>query len=315
MIRLTKQLQEQKMMKTTLLVIATLIFSFSCSHSPVKSRNISAHTPGEDQYWNELSLEAVESKESFFDVLEDNHPALFNQILTDAKDPYLPMFWGQSYNFDSGAKKTIVDHKIMKELQGAFNIRNDNNIVHAGIIHTYGYLFSVIDTPYGYKRKRWIAPTLNYAFHMEENSLSPEALEGGMLSNITYFAGNIVFKDKTELKLMKNVSNEVFTFDYSLLETTRVEEILPEITLVTTLVKLPRKKEKEENDYLLIYSSVSKKLNKEQLITVFPVNEESYKKITAKEGLGPNQKITLRYNAYLEGLGRELKGTRKLIKN
>ena len=260
-------------------------------------------------------MEAIEEKESFFDVLEENHPALYNQIITDAKDPYLPMFWGQSYNFDSGAKKIIVDPKIIGELQARFNIKNDNNIVHAGIIHTYGYLFSVINTPYGYKRKRWIAPTLNFAFNMEANSLSPEAIEGGMFSNITFFAGSLAFKDKTQLSLLKNVANEVFTFDYSKLDVTRVEEILPEYTLVTTLVKLPRKKAGEENDYLLIYSTISKKLNKELLVTAFPVNQDSYNKIVASETLGPDQKITLRYNAYLQDLGKDLKGIRKLIKN
>lgn len=305
-------------MKKTLLLIAVLLITLSCSHSPSQSkstRNISAHTPGEDQFWNELSMEAIEEKESFFDVLEENHPALYNQIITDAKDPYLPMFWGQSFNFDSGAKKIIVDPKIIGELQARFNIKNDNNIVHAGIIHTYGYLFSVINTPYGYKRKRWIAPTLNFAFNMEANSLSPEAIEGGMFSNITFFAGSLAFKDKTQLSLLKNVANEVFTFDYSKLDVTRVEEILPEYTLVTTLVKLPRKKAGEENDYLLIYSTISKKLNKELLVTAFPVNQDSYNKIVASETLGPNQKITLRYNAYLQDLGKDLKGIRKLIKN
>lgn len=302
-------------MKFFLVLLSALLLSVSCSHSPQKTRNISAHTPGEDQYWNELAMEAVESNSSFFDVLEDNHPALFNQIITDAKDPYLPMFWGKSYNFDSGAKQIIVDHKIIKALQGRFNIVNDNNVVHAGVIHTYGYLFSTINTPYGYKRKRWIAPTLNYAFNLEANSLSPEAIEGGLLSNVTFFAGSLAFKDKTQLNLMKNVANEIFTFDYSKLDVTRVEEILPSVTLVTTFVKLPRKTASEENDYWLIYSTIDSKLNKELLITAFPVNQDTYNKTTAKESLGDNQKISVRYNAYLEGLGKDLKGTRKLIKN
>ncbi len=306
-------------MKKIFFLVTLLLITLSCSHNKTidkkRDRNISAHTPSEDQFWNELSLEAIETKESFFDVLEENHPALLNQIITDAKDPYIPMFWGQSYNFDSGAKKVIVAPKIIGELQKHFNIKNDNHIVHAGIIHTYGYLFSVIETPYGYKRKRWIAPTLNYAFSLEANSLSPEAIEGGMLSNITFFAGTLAFTDKTQLNLLKNVASEIFTFDYKKLNITRVEEILPNHTLVTTLVKLPKKETTEENDYLLVYSTIEKKLNKELLITAFPINLESFNKIVAPETLGPNQKISVRYNAYLEGLGKELIGTRKLIKN
>ncbi len=304
-------------MKKLILITLTLTMTLACSHRPPKdlpSRNISAYTHTQDQFWNELTLEALEKKSSFFDVLEENHPALYNQIVADTKDPYLPMFWGQSYNFDSNAKKVIVDHKIMKELQAHFNIKNDNNIVHAGIIHTYGYLFSTIETPYGYKRERWISPTLNYGFGLKSNSLSPEAIDGGMLSNATYFCGSIVFKDKTQLNLMKNVSNEIFTYDYSILDVTRVEETLPNYVLVTTLVKLPKKRNGEKNDYLLIYSTIGRKLNKELLVTAFPVNQDSFDKITAKESLGPNQKITLRYNAYLEGMPKDPKGSRNIIK-
>lgn len=301
-------------MKNLFITILFSLVVLSCSRLPV-SLNISAHNPVSDAYWNEISFAAIENNSSIFDVLEENNPALYNQILTDSKDPYLPMFWGQSLNFDSGAKKIIVDHNIMADLQGLFGIKNDNQIVHAGIIHSYGYLFSTILTPYGYKRKRWIAPTLNYAFGLSANSLSPEALEGGLFSNITYFAGSLVFKDKTQLNLLKNVSKEIFTFDYSKLKLDRVEEIIKEYTLVTTLVKLPLKKSGEENDYLLIYSTIDHRLGKELLVTAFPVTQDSYQKIVAPETLGSNQKITIRYNAYLAGVAQSEIGTRKLIKN
>ncbi len=301
-------------MKTKILLfLVTILFTFSCAHNKA-ARNISAHTPLEDQYWNDMALESIESNTSILNTLEENNPALFNQILKDAKDPYLAMFWGQSLNFDSGAKKKIVEDKIIADLQALFNIKNDNKIVHAGIMHTYGYLFSTIDTPYGYKRKRWIAPTLNMAFGMEGNSFSPETIEGGLLSNVTYFSGMLAFKNKTELSLLKNVSNEVFTYNYSQLSVDRVEEELKDYTLVTTLVRFPVKIMVEENDYLLIYSTIHRASNKELLVTAFPINAESYEKIIAKSGMGPNQKITLRYNAYLEGIGNNLTGTRKLIK-
>lgn len=139
-------------MKIKILVcILTLIITSSCAHK--KARNITAHRPTEDQYWNEMALESTESHTSILNMIEENNPALYNQILKDAKDPYVAMFWGKSLNFDSGAKKKIVDDKIIEDLQRLFSIQNDNRIVHAGIMHTYGYLFSTINTPYGYKRK------------------------------------------------------------------------------------------------------------------------------------------------------------------
>lgn len=301
-------------MKTkTLLCLAALFITLSsCAHK--KARNITAHTPLEDQYWNDMALDSSEWQTSILNILEENNPSLYNQILKDSKDPYVTMFWGKSLNFDSGAKKKIVDDRIIEDLQRLFNIKNDNKIVHAGIMHTYGYLFSTINTPYGYKRKRWIAPTLNSAFSMEGNSFSPESLDGGLLSNVTYFSGMLAFKNKTELSVLKNVSNEVFTYDYSKLAVARVEEEIKGHTLVTTLVRFPVKIMVEENDYLLIYSTIDHAMNKEFLVTAFPINAEAYEKIIATETMGPNQKITLRYNAYLEGIGNNLTGTRKLIK-
>ena len=295
-----------------LLSLIITLFTFSCAHKV--ERNISAHTPLEDQYWNKLSQELSEHNASLMRTLEDNNPNLYNQILKDSKDPYLTMFWGKSLNFDSGAKKQIIADKIIRDLQALFNIKNDNKIVHAGIMHTYGYLFSTIDTPYGYKRKRWINPTLNEAFDLAGKSFSPEAIDGGLLSNVTYFSGMLAFKNKNDLSLLKNVSNEVFTYNYSGLFVDRVEEEIKDHTLVTTLVRFPVKLMVSEYDYLLIYSTVNQLTKKEFLITAFPINAESYEKIIAPSAMGPNQKVVLRYNAYLEGVGNNLTGTRKLIK-
>lgn len=300
-------------MKTkSILLLVVILFTFSCAHKT--ARNINAHTPSEDQYWNDLALDSKESNHSIMRSLEANNPSLYNQILKDSKDPYLTIFWGKSLNFDSGAKKQIVEDKIIGDLQALFNIRNDNRIVHAGIMHTYGYLFSTIDTPYGYKRKRWINPTVNQAFDLSGNSFSPETIEGGLLSNVTYFAGMLAFKNKSELSILKNVSNEVFTYNYGDLNVDRVEEEIKDHTLVTTLVRYPVKLMVSESDYLLIYSTVNHLTKKESLITVFPIDAKAYEKIVAQNAMGPNKKIALRYNTYLEDVGNNLIGSRKLIK-
>jgi hypothetical protein len=283
-------------MKTTLFILVILFITFSCSQQKVKEK------------------ENVNSTDKdVFTTLDESYPALSSQIKKEAKDPYLLMFWGESLNFDSNAKKKIVDDKLIEELQALFNIKNDNHIVHAGIIHTYGYLLSTIETPYGSKAKRWTAPTLTNAFHLKTKALSPENSEGGMFSNATYFAGMIAFKNKTELSLLKNVSNEVFTYDFKKLEVDRIEEMLKEHTLVTTLVHFPHKSG-DDNEYLLIYSVIDKQLAKELLITVFPINAEAYKKLMNKELFGEQKKITLRYNAHIQGLEQNLTGTRKLLK-
>ncbi|MDO9181974.1 MAG: hypothetical protein Q7U04_06180, partial [Bacteriovorax sp.] len=217
-----------------------------------------------------------------------------------------------------------LDDQLISDLQELFGIKNDNMVVHAGITHTYGYLFSTLETPYGFKRKRWVEPSVNYAFSLNGNSLSPETIQGGMLSNITFFAGSIAFKnasDKSALKNLKNVSNEILNFEYNKLSIDVLEEQILGgagnlITLRTTFVPFAFKATGEENDYLLIYSIYNPKLKKEFLITVFPIKKDAYKKTTAADSFGDNQAISIRYNAYLDGL-MELKliGTRKLIQD
>lgn len=272
-----------------------------------------------DLYWSALVKTSETKKMSILDVLKKENPHLAKQFDEDAKDSkHLIGLWGKSLNFDSGAKKQIISDAIITDLHKKFNLETDKRIVHAGITHTYGYLFSVLDTPYGYKRKRWVDPTLNYAFTFSGNSLSPETMQGGLLSNVTYFAGKIAFKNENErarLDKLKNVSAEVKNFDYSKLNIKIVEEEINHnthpVTLRTTLVKLPFKTSTEENDYLLIYSVLS--AQKEVLITAFPIKKNAFNKIVDPGNMGKNQPIAVRYNAYVDGLmDQKLTGTRKL---
>lgn len=298
----------QKYFTLFVLVFPCILLIFilnSCSQ--LKRKN---YSPKDDQYWEELVHQASNSKKSIISILQEKSPDLYRQIQKDSQDQALLSFWGQSLNFDSGANKKILSDQLISDLQGQFGIKNDNMHVHAGVTHTYGYLFSILETPYGFKRKRWILPTLNDAFAFNGNGLSPATTEGGLLSNITYFAGRLAFKHKSDqlaLSNLLNVSSEVKNFDYSKLSLDILEEKIivaevPLISLRTTFVRLPFKRAGEENDFLLIYSALRLRDNKEVLITAFPIKEEAYKKITATDSLGANKAISVRYNAYLEGL-------------
>lgn len=297
-----------------------LVFSFcllSCSRLNFKS-----DLYGRDNFWSDITNESIVTKKSIFKVLEKKYPNLLKQIQSDSSDLSLLGFWGKSLNFDSGAKKQILEDQIIFDLEMQFGLPKDSAVVHAGIMHTYGYLFSTLLTPYGYKRKRWIEPTLNYAFSFKDKGLSPETKEGTLLSNVTYFAGKIAFKnegDRALLSGLKNVSPEVLNFNYSLLSAETLEEEIELngaafATLRTTLLPLPKKLEGEENDYLLIYSIFDFKLGKEFLITAFPIRNDAYKKIVSPESLGHNQSISIRYNAYLDGSNQKWIGVRKLSK-
>ena len=304
----------KKLIKNYFLLLI-LFFIYSCAHQ---------FTVTEDQYWEKIAKKSLNNQTSILEILKTERPKLFTQIMNDSKDLELVSLWGQSLNFDSGAHEKILDNNLIRDLQAQFNIHNDNHVVHAGVTHTYGYLFSILKTPYGFKRKRWIDPTLNYAFDLKDQSLSPETKDGGMLSNITYFTGKIAFKsidDQKKLSLLKNVSAEILNFNYKSFSPVVLEEQIVQNQkmihiLRTTLVKLPKKRPLEENDFLLIYTILTPDTHREVLITAFPIKNDAYNSITSTKQLGTNQPIVLRYNAYLEGIdAAKLTGNRILFSN
>ena len=287
---------------------------FACSHTQHVSKRLLKKDSNE--YWNTLTETIRNEDDSSLDKnLLEYEPELYSQIEKDAKDPYLLMFWGRSSNIDSSNKKIIVDEKILHQLNKKFNYFQSGEFCHAGIIHTYGYLFSDLLTPYGYKRKRWIEQTLNKAFSFSNESLSPQTKQGTLLSNLTYFTGMITLKNKTSLQLLKNVSSEILSFDFESLKISRLEEKVQNLILKSFFVKFPRVIPSDENRFLLIYVVEDLSTGAENLITAFPVNEKTLLNIQKDEFLGKNQSISLRYNALIENYPKNNLGTRTFFNN
>ncbi|MDO9182292.1 MAG: hypothetical protein Q7U04_07775, partial [Bacteriovorax sp.] len=91
--------------------MATLILALSISScSGLKNQNNSSRfSQRDDQYWANLVQLSIDSKTSILSIIHTQNPSLSNQIVSDSKDPLLLSFWGKSLNFDSGAKKKILD--------------------------------------------------------------------------------------------------------------------------------------------------------------------------------------------------------------
>lgn len=295
------------------LPIFLFLFLTSCAHIPTFDQS-------QDDYWQNLVLKIEAGTKSLGVILEQTDPSLLNQIKSDATDSKLLSLWGESLNFDSGAKKKIINDKILNNLQDFFGLTSDNYIVHAGITHSYGYLFSNLDTPYGHKRKRWINLEVCNAFSLKNKSLSPQTKNGTLLSNITYFAGRIVFKNKqsiTNLDKLKNVSPEIKQFDYSKLTIKTLEEKILSPSIYKTIirshfVKFQNSAVATENSYLLIYSIEDYLSHEEKLITAFPISKTSYLQTTDPMLMGEDRPIQVKYNMHLSiGNDVRLSGKRK----
>ena len=258
-------------------------------------------------------------------------PEITSQLQADAQLGTFMDLWGQSINYDEYAKGEIVNPAILKSIYSLDQVDRPvtvdplirGSIERAGLEHTYGYLFSVLSTPFGYKRARWVQGEIEQGFQLPKQTLSPLTQDGSLFANVTYFAGSIAFlNDEYEFELLQkdsgSVSKEITDFDYSQLSFTRVEETVQiaerKIVLRTDLVPFQIKPtDKRANSTLLIYSIFDSLLGA-RLITAFPVQTSFGDGLVKPGTLGDSQEITTRYNAYINGLsGKKILGNRKVV--
>jgi hypothetical protein len=282
-------------------------------------------------------------------VLKSGSKPLYEQLKSEHSSKAWHSLWGYSINFDELAHGQIVDPEILKLLYSladfpppALGPGTPDTIEHAGLEHTYGYLFSVLKTSFGYKRSRWVGGEINQGFAFPSNPISASPKRGSLFRNVTYFIGSIAFRgDASRLNELQigaqGVDPALVSLKYDELKVTRVEETLlvdgnRKVVIRTDLVPFPvapapaaaGAPAPPTNDTLLVYSIVDwgvpspTRLIKSVhpiLITAFPVTSSFGAGVTQPGTLGDNQPIITRYNAYIPGVtGRtDLKGTRKVI--
>lgn len=286
----------------------------------------------EDCPWAEITraLEnAITRGEDLEKTFEKIFPHFLEKIETEGKlhsgpEEYKAL-WGKSLNFDEGAKSIIIENPIIDMILSRASVRpRDGRIVHAGFEHTYGYLFSNLSTPYGYKRARWVRNDIELGFGFPAGLMGPLPPTGGLFSNVTYFAGSIAFRNDPEvLKIIKKglgVSPFLRTMDLSTLKPTRLQETITlaggrTITLRSDFV--PFTGPTGANAEVLIYSIKDSNLPFPQLISMFPVAKNYRDGALNPKNLGVDKTISTRYNAYVVGVtgtNKPFKGERKIEK-
>lgn len=254
--------------------------------------------------------------------MQKDAPELFGKIDLDIKNTAWRELWGRSLNYDELAKETIVDQTLLDRLTTHLGTpaRNDR-VIHAGLEHTYGYLFSTLQTPYGYKRARWVKPDIEDGLGFPRGSLGPLPTQGTLLSNLSYVIGRIaLWNDSAEQKLALRklegvVDPALVRYAWKSLKLTRLEERFENhggdpsertaaiITLRTDLVKLPRAdgaKNGSGNTHLLIYSVEDpRQTPSHRLITAFPVNQAFVDRTLDAGKNKPEEPIVVRYNAFV----------------
>ncbi len=259
-----------------------------------------------------------------------NFPEIFAQLKRLSKQPELLDLWSNSLNVDENAKQTIVDPKILQTIGKVVKCAMNGPAYHSGLLHTYGYLFSVIETPYGMKRDRWTQPKIENGLKLPKGSLSPYPDESSLLANATWFFGNISLTDNKKavsiLDRAEGVSASLKKFSFESLVVKRITESFSleknRVQMRTDLVRfLPRRKDQKQFQYLLIYSTKSNGQSK--LLTAFSITQRSFDELISETAADPisgeiskqfgsKKPITVHYNAAIAGYQNPVLGTRRL---
>ncbi|WP_345681840.1 hypothetical protein [Novipirellula caenicola] len=221
--------------------------------------------------------------------------------------------WGQSVNLDELAGQEIVASEITSLLGKVTDVPMNPPGVHAGIQHTYGYLLSRIETPYGFKRDRWIRSTIEDGFGLPSQSLQALPRRGTLLGNLTVFLSQLSLCDQPAVATVGSVaafkSSELFQVQGTrLLETfrlpksvsSRARPVSETYQLQTDIFPFRRRLNDTIDSRLLVYS-LRKGTEPAKLITTFPISDKTNDELLDPGRLGRRQPIRLRFNAWVDG--------------
>ncbi|MGV9769122.1 amino acid deaminase [Microbacterium sp. NPDC003461] len=86
--------------------------------------------------------------------MTDGLDAALRCVREDARAGRIEL-WGHSTVVDENVGAPVITRELFDLLHDAAGIDAEFPIGNAGVVHLYGYFFSDVPTPYGYKRDRW----------------------------------------------------------------------------------------------------------------------------------------------------------------
>jgi hypothetical protein len=266
---------------------------------------------------------AADQGRSVVAALQASCPPVYDQVRRDADAPGLFALWGRCVNFDEHARQVIVHPAILQALGELAGVPARGRVTHAGLQHTYGYLFSLIETPYGFKRDRWVSTDLERGLGIDLSLLGERPAAGTLLANATWLLGRVAFRGRPDAlarltREARAVAPELVAYDFARLSVCRIEECVPlpgksrrAAALRTDLVRLPLA---PDGDRLLVYSVQIGARGLPRLITAFPVGVALAADLAASARPGGETPICLQYNAYVPRLyGATVPGRRSLV--
>ncbi len=248
-------------------------------------------------------------------------PDLVRQLESDRGRRAMLRLWGDCVNMDENTRSIIVPLPILAALSALTNVPLQHPIVHAGVTHTYGYLFSQIETPYGRKRDRWVEGQIAGVLGVPPHTLSAQPRQGTLLANATYLLGRIAFRGRPRQQrrlraLRPQVAEAIRDYPYARVRGERIVETIKgprrTVRIYTDLVDSPGTRTERA---LLIYWW-SDQGGEAKLMTAFPITPAVRAELLAPARFASDVELALRFNGFIAPLGKakeiRLRGTREL---
>ncbi len=257
------------------------------------------------------SMVAVASPAAVVELLRAQAPRIAGDIARARECQGCFESWGRCLNFDELALAAIVDPTILGVVAAIAGETAAGPAWHAGLTHTYGYLFSLLRTSFGYKRQRWVGPELALSFGLPAGMLGPTPDEGTLLTNVTWLFGQLAFRgEDAPLARLKGFEARVppalHALPYGSFRRHRVVETVSpsgaearKIDCRTDLIELPKA---GTDTHLLVYSIDAGDGDGAQLISGFAVGAGSVRALLGAGGASAGREVRTRYNAYVPGL-------------
>lgn len=124
--------------------------------------------------------------------------------------------WGSSTLIDEHTGVPSIDRELADELHLAAGLPRRFPFGNAGVLHVYGYWFSTVPTPFGYKRDRWADGGLARAFGLAADAFHVTSAGGVTpLARITSAALQVLQEppagaEVAEVRLGQRLSRVVF---------------------------------------------------------------------------------------------------------
>jgi hypothetical protein len=222
----------------------------------------------------------------------------------DRADPAILEAWGLSQNYDEGVRAEIVSLPTLEVLARGLGVaplaRGERTVIHAGLIHTYGYLLSNLRTSFGYKRSRWVSGRIERGLGLPLGTLSPQvyalAPDTSLLAQVTYLLMKVALRDQPaqwaewETRLGARITPPLRELSVSGAARSTEIQVRPSgerLEWITDFLPLPQD---PKGGRLLVYSQRSRE--GVRVITGFPVEKDFSER--------KNTPVKPRYNAWVD---------------